>query len=289
MSSVMIAGCGYVGQRLAQRLQADDDVAAHALVSRPVSAQRLQEECSSITAVDLDRPISAALALPMATQIYYFIPPPGAGRHDSRLPRFLRLLEQAHLPQRILLISTSGVYGDCKGELVDETWPVAPVVERAQRRRDAEQQLQHWAQVHDVETVILRVAGIYGPGRLPLARLRRRLPMVAEADAPWTNRIHVDDLVTVCRQAMAHAPSGEIYNVSDGNPGNMTDYFNRVADAVGLPRPTLIDLADADGQLSAGMMSYLRESRRLDNRKMLSIPGVVLRYPNLTAGLKASL
>ncbi len=288
MSSVLIAGCGYVGQRLARRLQADDGAMVHALVSSPVSVEPLQGQYSSIAAIDLDRTVSADTLLPTAAQIYYFIPPPAEGKHDSRLPRFLGLLEQEHLPQRILLISTSGVYGNCNGEWIDETRPVAPAVERAQRRLDAEQQLQRWAREHGVETVILRVAGIYGPGRLPLARLRKGLPMVAETDAPWTNRIHVDDLVTVCHQAMRYAPSGEIYNVSDGHPGNMTDYFNRVADAVGLPRPPLIDLAEADGQLSAGMMSYLRESRRLDNRKMLSIPGVALRYPGLSEGLKAS-
>lgn len=276
-----------MGRKLAQRLKMQGAV-PDALVSSAASMERLRGLGGRIVAIDLDSDASSNAELPPAKQIYYFIPPPSQGRRDPRMRRFLALLEQQLLPQRMLLISTSGVYGHCNGALVDETHSTAPVAERAQRRLDAEQQLQQWASDHGVETVILRVAGIYGPGRLPVERLHKGLPMVVEAEAPWTNRIHVDDLVTVCERAMSHAPSGEIYNVSDGHPGNMTDYFNQVADAVGLPRPPLIAMAEADGQLSAGMMSYLRESRRLNNAKMLSIPGVTLRYPTLAEGLKAS-
>ncbi len=291
MSSVLIAGCGYTGKRLAQRLRQDESAVTLAgLVSSRDSATSLWESgiVDEVIVADLDSD-AAPPAVPAVDRLYYFIPPPPQGQRDSRLARFLDLLAGGPLPRRVLLISTSGVYGDCGGAWVDERCEPAPVADRALRRLDAEQLLSRWAQAHGVETVILRVAGIYGPGRLPLARLKKGLPMVAEADAPWTNRIHVDDLVTVCAAAMAHAPSGEIYNVSDGHPGNMTDYFNRVADAAGLPRPPVISLAEAEQQLSAGMLSYLRESRRLDNRRMRSIPGVVLRYPTLAEGLAASL
>jgi nucleoside-diphosphate-sugar epimerase len=113
--------------------------------------------------------------------------------------------------------------------------------------------------------------------------------MVPEDEAPWTNRIHVDDLAAVCVAAMDRAPDGAVYNVSDGRPGNMADYFNRVADLAGLPRPPVVRLADADGRLSEGLLSYLRESRRLDNRRMLRELGVALRYPTLDAGLPACL
>lgn len=112
--------------------------------------------------------------------------------------------------------------------------------------------------------------------------------MVAEDEAPWTNRIHADDLATVCVAAMDRAPAGAVYNVSDGHPGNMADYFNRVADLAGLPRPPVVRLADAGGTLSEGLLSYLRESRRLDNRRMLRELGVTLRYPRLEEGLPAS-
>jgi nucleoside-diphosphate-sugar epimerase len=131
------------------------------------------------------------------------------------------------------------------------------------------------------------VAGIYGPGKLPLARLRRGEPTVRESEAPYTNRIHIDDLVRVCLAALARGGDGEVYNVSDGVPGNMTDYFNQVADWAGLPRPPQIPLAEATDRLSAGMLSYLQESRRLDSGKLRRELGVALRYPDLASGLAA--
>ena len=137
--------------------------------------------------------------------------------------------------------------------------------------------------------VILRVAGIYGPGKLPLGRLRRQEPMLREADAPWTNRIHIDDLVSACEAAMARGRDGEVYNACDGHPSNMTDYFKQVADAAGLPHPPEIDLARAQLVLSPGMLGYLSESRRLTNDKLRHELGVRLRYPTLAAGLPAAL
>jgi nucleoside-diphosphate-sugar epimerase len=188
---------------------------------------------------------------------------------------------------RIVYISTSGVYGDCAGEWVDEGRPANPQVDRAQRRYDAEQRLRAWRRKGHGEVIILRVAGIYGPGKLPLARLQKQVPMIDARDAPWTNRIHIDDLVTICEAAMLRSRDGEIYNVSDGNPGNMRDYFDQVADLYGLPRAPTISLTEATASLSPGMLSYLRESRRLDNRKMLDQLGVTLRYPQLAQGLAA--
>jgi nucleoside-diphosphate-sugar epimerase len=169
---------------------------------------------------------------------------------------------------------------------VDETREANPQVDRARRRWDAEQALRAWRERGGGELVILRVAGIYGPGKLPLARLRKQVPMVAEGDAPWTNRIHADDLVEVCLAAMARGGDGEIYNVSDGRPGNMTDYFNRVADLAGLARPPLISLQQAQQELSPGLLSYLGESRRMDNAKLRELQ-VSLRYPDLDSGLAA--
>jgi len=111
--------------------------------------------------------------------------------------------------------------------------------------------------------------------------------LIRPEEAPWTNRIHVDDLVRVCVAAMKKGRDGEVYNVSDGSPGTMTDYFNRIADMADLPRPPLISMGEGDQKLSPGMMSYMRESRRLDNRKMLKELDLELRYPNLKDGLAA--
>jgi nucleoside-diphosphate-sugar epimerase len=238
---------------------------------------------------DLDAPQSM-VGLPIRqARIYYFAPPPSSGNTDPRLRYFLAAIASDALPTRIILISTSGVYGDCHGEWVTEERPPRPDADRARRRLDAEQTLRAWGERHNVPIVILRVPGIYGPGRLPEKRLRAREPVLQEAESPWSNRVHIDDLVRACRAAAERGRPGAVYNISDGHPTTMTDYFNRVADALGLERPPQITLAQTHSELSAGMQSYLAESKRLDNRRMCEELGVVPLYPDLTRGLAACL
>jgi nucleoside-diphosphate-sugar epimerase len=281
---VLIVGCGYVGRHVADRHLARGEPVI-GVVRSDSSAQALVEAGIAPIRADLD---ADRLELPtQGAGVYYFAPPPDTGTTDPRLARFLASLAATSQPRRIVYIGTTGVYGDCGGAWVDESRPPNPSVDRARRRWDAECRLRGWAEATGGELVILRVAGIYGPGRLPLERLRRGLPMVAEDEAPWTNRIQVDDLAAVCVAAMDRAPAGAVYNVSDGNPGNMADYFNRVADLAGLPWPPVVRLAEAGGRLSEGLLSYLRESRRLDSRRMLAELGVTLRYPTLAEGLPA--
>ena len=111
-------------------------------------------------------------------------------------------------------------------------------------------------------------------------------PVLREQDCGYTNRIHADDLATVC---VAAAERGrDVYNVSDGHPSTMTDYFIRVADLYGLQQPTQINLIQAQSLLNKEMLSYLAESRRLDNHRMVNELGVKLRYPTLQEGLAAS-
>lgn len=282
---MLIVGCGAVGRRIATLAAGAGDV-VHCVVRGAASAAALHSDGLSAQAIDLDTTPPPDATLAFGREIFYLAPPPSQGRSDPRIGRFLAALGDR--AARIVYISTSGVYGDCRGEWVDETRPTAPRVDRARRRVDAERQLRDWRARSGGELVILRVAGIYGRDKLPLERLRRALPMVGEDEAPWTNRIHIDDLVQVCAAAMARGRDGAVYNVSDGRPGNMRDYFDRVADLYGIARAPLIRLADADGRLSAGLLSYLAESRRLDNRRMLDELGVTLAYPTLAQGLAAS-
>ena len=279
----LIVGCGYIGRRLAAALPEGDVIG---LVRGAASLAELERLGVAGMRCDLARKLNSLLPTEAAT-IWYLVPPPRSGTEDFHLRHFLLALKEGGQPRRIVLISTTGVYGDCRGQWVDESRMTAPVAERAQRRLDAERQLQRWGEQTGGEYVILRVAGIYGPGKLPLKRLREGKPMVAEKDAPWTNRIHADDLVQVCLAAMERGTNGAIYNVTDGQPGNMADYFNRVADMAKLPRPPVIDPALAGDNLSAGLRSYLAESRRIDNRRMLQELGVQLRYPDLESGLRA--
>jgi len=140
-----------------------------------------------------------------------------------------------------------------------------------------------------VESVILRVPGIYGPGRLPIKRLKSGAPVVDEREGSYSNRIHADDLAQVCFAAAEQAPPNSLYNVSDGHPTSMTDFFLQVADLLELDPPPLISLDEAQELLSPAMLSFLNESKRLDNGKMLRELGVKLKYPTLKSGLQASL
>ncbi len=283
--SLLIIGCGYVGRRVAAEYLRRG-IPVQGVVRSPESAALLQAMGITAHIADLDGPDLKGLSFE-GSELFYFAPPPSQGETDTRVRNLTAAFERLGHPSRIVYLSTTGVYGDCNGEWADETRPPAPTVPRALRRWDAEQTFTQWRQESGKELVILRVAGIYGPGKLPLERLRKGLPLVRESEAPYSNRIHAEDLMQVCMAAMERGRDGERYNVSDGHPSTMTDYFIRLADTAGLPCPPLISLAEGEQQLSAGMMSYMRESRRLDNRKMLQELGVELRYPDLETGLVA--
>lgn len=278
-----ILGCGYIGCALARRLIANQ----HPVIGVARSAS----SCAAITATgatacQLDLEHHPLAALHCADQLVFHSAPPSS--HDDQDHLTARLVSHflsTGNPRRVVYLSTTGVYGDCHGDWVDETWPVRPQVARAKRRADAEQRLRDWSSASGGELVILRVAGIYAADRLPLERLRSGLPVVAAAEAPWSNRIHADDLVTICLAAMERAPAGAIYNVCDNQPSTMTDYFCQVAAAVGLPAPPQIPLSAAPAHLSPGLLSYMQESRRLRNDKVLTELGVTLRYPTLADGL----
>ncbi|MCG8054193.1 MAG: SDR family oxidoreductase [Candidatus Thiodiazotropha endolucinida] len=282
---VTIIGCGDIGTRLALAYQ-QSALEVTGWVASDGSVERLKQQGIRALQMDLDRRSLQSPSL-AGESLFYFAPPPASGVEDSRVRRLIALLDQTDVPQKVVYLSTSGVYGDCQGEWVDETRQPHPTVDRAKRRLDAEQQWQRYSRQRGVPLVILRVAGIYGPGKLPIERLRRGLPMVAETDAPITNHIHSLDLVEIAAAAMERGQDGAIFNVCDGRPESMTRYFDRVADYLELPRAPQITMQEARQQLSPGMLSYLAESRRLSNRKLLEELGVELRYPELEQGLPA--
>ena len=287
-ASVLIIGCGDIGGRVARLEQAEGSTVT-GLARSETSAQRLSLRGIKPFSGDLDVP-SSLVHLPVRNSVvYYFAPPPGKGVTDPRMEAFVAALIPPNLPRRIVLISTTGVYGDCQGAWVTEDRPARPQADRAKRRLAAETALRRWGETHDVPVVILRVPGIYGPGRLPEERLRSGEPVLREAESPFSNRIHADDLARDCLAAARRGKASAIYNICDGHPTTMTDFFNRVADLLKLPRPPAITLEQARRQLGAGMLSYLAESKRLDNRRMREELGVELHYPTLVRGLPSCL
>lgn len=285
MGRVWIMGCGDIGRRVA-RLYQNKGLQTTGWVRSQASLSLGRELGTDMRLGDMDQGCFFPRNAFEDAEVFWFMPPPNNGLIDSRLRRFLLAVQQA--PKRIVLISTTGVYGDCAGRWIDETEPLKPSTERAKRRVDAELALQDWGEKYSGAWVILRVPGIYSLKRLPVERLQRGEPVLLEAEAPWTNRIHADDLARICVRAMQLAPKHSIYNACDGQPSTMTTYFNQVADYAGLARPPQVSLQAASTVVSAGMLSYLQESRRIRNDKMLKDLDLQLLYPNLASVLKST-
>ena len=182
---------------------------------------------------------------------------------------------------RIVYASTTGVYGDCGGAWLDETRPVAPANDRAKRRVSAETQLRRAAARRVVTACIARIPGIYAGNRLPLERLEKRTPALIERDDVYTNHIHADDLATILLRMATHGRPSRVIHASDDTTLKMGEYFDRVADAFGLERAPRITRDEAQTQLGAMMLSFMRESRRLINARLKRELRVRLRYPEV--------
>jgi nucleoside-diphosphate-sugar epimerase len=285
MVSVAIVGCGYTGLRLAQRwLAAGHRVRGFA--TRADSLRQIAALGAESSLLDLDQAVS-----PLDFDqdlVYYAVPPAPVGDRDPRLERLLE--HTVGRPRRFVYLSTTGVYGDRSGGVVDEQSPPTPKSARAVRRLAAETRVRQWAEARAVSWCVLRIPGIYGPQRLPLERLRRGEPAIDPAEASPGNRIQVEDLVTACVAAgVAARADGRIYNVTDGTDDSLTVYLQRVARITGLPPPPLVSLAAARQTFGSVSWSFLSESRRVDNRRMLDELGITLAYHDLDAGIRASL
>ena len=238
---------------------------------------------------DLDRPDTLAALAGLAQDVVHFAPPPRDGVHDTRTTHLIAALARAKsLPQHLVYLSTSGVYGDCAGELVSETRPLRPQTERAQRRADAEDRLRAWGARSGVRVTLVRVPGIYAADRLPLERLRRGTPALAAQEDSFVNHVHADDLARIVVAALRHGQPNRSYNAVDDVPQRMGEYFDVVADSFDLPRPRRIARAEAERTLPRELYSFMNESRRLVNARMKRELRVKLRYPSVHDGLAAA-
>lgn len=279
-SKIVVAGGGYTGSRLV-KIHSQNKCNVVVLTK---STRVTLNEVKSIQ-IDLDHSISKQIFLPEDSLVYYLIPPPKAGNQDPRIRKFINECIDG-TPKRFILISTTGVYGDCAGKWVDECTVVNPDTERARRRLDAEVFVGAWAKKNSVDLTILRVAGIYGPGRIPVERIKSGLTLPPKNECGYSNRVHVDDLVSTCLAASTSLATG-VFNVADGTPSRMIEYFNLVAEIWGLPPVQESPAPQVFDSLSVPMRQYLRESRKISNRRIQEDLGVELRYPNAKLGLNA--
>ncbi len=284
---VLIIGCGDTGRRLSA-LYRDEGRQVAGVVRSEASTRAL--EAAGIRPIRTDLDANTLPSLPSGgARVFYFAPPIDVGKDDVRIERLLDHLELTGLPARFLYLSTTGVYGDCEGRWIDESESLKPSTYRAQRRIAAEDAVRRWCGDHGIDWMVLRVPAIYGPGRLLTERLKSGMPTVRPEECSFTNRIHIDDLVTVCHAVMEGAKGGSVYNVSDGHPSTITDYLFLLAELTGMPKPPLISMQEAERMLSPSIMSFMKESKRIKNEKLLKETGLTLRYPDLKSGLKASL
>ena len=295
MKRLLIIGCGDVGLRLIPLARARDRV-----YSRVYALTRDATHCAALRALgvmplmgDLDKPQTLSSIAGIAHDVVHLAPPPASGATDTRTAHLIAALGKygkskscrSSLPQHFVYISTSGVYGDCAGEVVAETRPARPQTARARRRVDAERRLRAWGVRSGVQVSILRVPGIYAADRLPLARLARGTPALRDEDDSFVNHVHADDLARMVIAALHHATPGRTYNAVDDLPQKMGEYFDLVADRHGLNRPPRIARADAARVIPENLLSFMSESRRLSNQRLKHELRFRLRYPSVHDGI----
>jgi nucleoside-diphosphate-sugar epimerase len=288
---VLIIGCGDVGQRVFRGLP--DKVRRLALTSSSHKVASLRAAGITPLQGNLDRPATLSRLAGLATRVVHLAPPSGEGIvewwRDHRTAALVRALLRRSAPGSLVYGSTSGVYGDCGGAKVSESRPPRPRTPRAQRRADAERAVRHYGRVAHVRTSILRIPGIYAADReggTPRERLLKGTPVLQAQDDVYTNHIHADDLARTIIAALWRGKPQRVYNSSDDTELKMGDYFDLAADTYGLPRPPRVPRSTAQDELPLMLLSFMDESRRLDNARMKKELRLSLWYPTVHAGLK---
>jgi len=283
---LLIVGCGDIGARIVARLAGRFRVfGVNATATR---APALRAAGAVPLRLDLDAVVhtrSLRRLRGLADRVIHLAPPPSSGADDPRVCRLLAALAPWQgARRRFVYVSTTGVYGDRGGTWIDETATPAPATERAVRRVAAERRVRA-APCH---ASVLRVPGIYAADRLPLERLRRGVPALAGDQDVYTNHVHAVDLARLCLAALARGAPARIYNAVDGSDLKMGDFLDLVARAMGLPPAPRGDVAQVRSAVTAAMWSFMTESRRIVNRRIVDELRTRLHYPTVRDGLNAA-
>jgi nucleoside-diphosphate-sugar epimerase len=285
---LLIVGCGDVGLRVVQALPAA--VRVLALTTSSERAAVLREHGVTPLRGNLDERASLRRLAGLATRVLHLAPPPAAGWTDARTRHLTQSLRLRSVPGALVYGSTSGVYGDCAGESASETRAVHAQTPRALRRVDAEATLRFLGRAGATRISILRIPGIYAPDRVggtPRERLLKGTPVLQAQDDVYTNHIHADDLARACIAALWRGRCQRVVNVNDDTELKMGDYFDLAADLYELPRPQRVARSTAQGELPLLLLSFMGESRRMDNTRLKRELRLRLRYPTVALGLCA--
>ncbi len=184
-------------------------------------------------------------------------------------------------------LSTTGVYGDHQGGWVDEATPLTPSTKRGQLRVEAEAAWHALAADKGLPLHIFRLAGIYGPGRGPFAKVRAGTARRIVKPGQVFSRIHVEDIARVLAASIARPNPGAIYNLCDDDPAPPQDVIAYAAELLGLPLPPEVDFETAE--MTPMARSFYAESKRVRNDRIKNELGIVLKYPDYRSGLRAML
>lgn len=283
----MIVGCGDIGLRAVAVLRGRVQVLA--LTTSGERDALLRQRGVIPLHGDLDRPASLRRLAGLGTRVLHLAPPPGEGWVDARTRALTQVLRRRGAPRALVYGSTSGVYGDCAGALVSETRATRADTPRARRRVDAEASVRFFGRAGGVRSSILRIPGIYAldrDGGTPAGRLQKGTPVLRTQDDVYTNHIHADDLARACVRALWQGRAQRVYNVNDDTRLKMGDYFDLAADLLGLPRPPRVARGTAQSEMPLMLLSFMSESRRMDNTRLKRELRLRLRYPTVEAGLR---
>ncbi len=274
-NTLLSLGHGYTARELARQLAPD----GWRIIATSRSADTPQ------TGVDLRQWPGDDLgdAFAQATHILTSIAPTEAG--DPVLNELADQIAAAPRLSWVGYLSTTAVYGDHQGGWVDETTPLNPATQRGEWRVAAEAAWQDFAQKQSLSLHIFRLAGIYGPGRGPFAKLRAGTARRIVKPGQVFSRIHVEDIAQTLIASM-HAPNaGAIYNVCDDDPAPPQDVLAYAAELLNLPVPPEEDWDTA--QMTRMARSFYSESKRVRNDRIKSELGIKLKYPDYKTGLHA--
>ena len=278
-------GLGYSAGFLARALAAEGWRIAG--TSRDAaSCARLAAQGFTMHRLAPDRPLAApAAALAGVTHLLISVPPDAAG--DPVLATHAADIAARRGLRWVGYLSTTGVYGDRGGAWVDESADLAPSGERGRRRVAAEAQ---WLDAHrryGLPVHILRLAGIYGPGRSALDTVCEGRARRIDKPGQVFSRIHVADIVATLRASMARPSPGAVYNVCDDDPAPPEAVIAYACELLGVPVPPLVPFDAAE--LTPMARSFYDDNKRVSNRRLKDELGVRLRYPSYKDGLKALL
>jgi nucleoside-diphosphate-sugar epimerase len=230
-----------------------------------------------------DRP-AVTTALESASLVLVSIPPDVAG--DKALARYTDNLRRTSQLEAIVYLSTIGVYGDHAGAWVDETTPCHPLSPRSQERLQAEKQWLAFGEKIEKPVAILRLPGIYGPGRNALVNLVRGEARRIVKPEQVFNRVHVHDIAQAIEAAYVRRANG-IFNISDDEPAPAQDVVTFAARLLNVAPPPEVDFDGIKDTMSPMAKSFYAESKRVRNARMKEELGVTLAYPTYREGLRA--